>query len=978
MLLLLPLRCLGTPILLALLLFPLLAPGASAQLQTPFEAGPVRPLAMSPNGSRLFAVNTPGQRLEIFNLQGVGVVHRESVPVGLEPVAVAARSDSEVWVVNHASDSISIVDVSTSPARVVRTLLVGDEPRDIVFAGPGGDRAFITAAHRGQNIGFDPQPLVSAIGRADVWVFDANSLGSSLEGDPLAIVSLFGNTPRALSASADGSTVFAAVFRSGNRTTLVAPPAVCDGGELVAPCVVEGATMPGGLPAPNQNIEAVPQPETGLIVKQDTVTGAWLDELGRDWSPAVPVTLPDFDVFSISANGSPPVMLQSQSDVGTILYGMAVNPVSGNLYVSNTEAQNHVRFEPELTGAFNHSRITVLDATGVHPRHLNKHIDYAMSPAPAGVSANSLSLPMGMAVSADGATLYVAAFGSNKVAFLDTALLENDTFVPSAADHVVTAAGPAGLVLDDVRGRLYVLTRIEHGVEVIDVATRQVTQRWPLRDPEPANLRAGRRLLYDATLTSSNGEVSCGTCHVFGDWDGLAWDLGNPDGLVAPNPNPGTENEPPGSFVDFHPLKGPATTQTLRGISTHGPMHWRGDRTGGSQPGGDPMDERQAFHEFNPAFAGLLGRSTQLSFAEMDLFADFVLSLFLMPNPNRALDNSLTPAQDAERQLFETGCASSCHTLDPANGLFGTSRETILLETFGPGLRTKKPASPRFAYQKIGKFNMFPLSALTGTAQPPVGAEIAGFGLGMDGSGAFQEFGLPIFLEVFPTDLAPIVGQQTTLTSATASASGPRVDLFNARAGVAYDSLLLGPSATECEVVARGLVGGEPRGWLRLASGLFQSDRSAEPPISDPALRALATAAGAGLTYTCVAPGSGTLVALDQDGDGVFDGDERDAGTDPINPASFAGVCADGLDNDDDGLTDLADPGCANPAWTLENPACDDGVDNDADGKVDFSDGPCSGSPWRTKETQCGLLGLEVALPLLWRRWRQRRSRAAG
>ena len=54
--------------------------------------------------------------------------------MGLEPVAVAARSNDEVWVVNHLSDSVSVVTLTGTP-HVVRTLLVGDEPRDIVFAG---------------------------------------------------------------------------------------------------------------------------------------------------------------------------------------------------------------------------------------------------------------------------------------------------------------------------------------------------------------------------------------------------------------------------------------------------------------------------------------------------------------------------------------------------------------------------------------------------------------------------------------------------------------------------------------------------------------------------------------------------------------------------------------------------------------------------------------------------------------------------
>jgi YVTN family beta-propeller protein len=102
--------------------------GAELPDYTLFEAGQVRPLAMSPDGTRLFAVNTPNGRLEIYDIGSAGLEPLESVPVGLEPVALAARSDGEVWVVNHLSDSISIVDVATDPPRVVRTLLVGDEP----------------------------------------------------------------------------------------------------------------------------------------------------------------------------------------------------------------------------------------------------------------------------------------------------------------------------------------------------------------------------------------------------------------------------------------------------------------------------------------------------------------------------------------------------------------------------------------------------------------------------------------------------------------------------------------------------------------------------------------------------------------------------------------------------------------------------------------------------------------------------------
>ncbi|MDH3589295.1 MAG: hypothetical protein OEQ74_07815, partial [Gammaproteobacteria bacterium] len=85
-----------------------------------FESGPVRPLAMTPDGSRLLAANTPDNTLEIYAIRSNGLQYEASVPVGLEPVAVAARHDNEVWVVNHLSDSVSIVSLDGTP-RVTRT-----------------------------------------------------------------------------------------------------------------------------------------------------------------------------------------------------------------------------------------------------------------------------------------------------------------------------------------------------------------------------------------------------------------------------------------------------------------------------------------------------------------------------------------------------------------------------------------------------------------------------------------------------------------------------------------------------------------------------------------------------------------------------------------------------------------------------------------------------------------------------------------
>src|SRR5262245_47839798 len=629
------------------------APGAATAFTT-FETGQVRPLALSPDGSQLFAINTPDNRLEIFAVSGAGLTHTGSVPVGLEPIAVAARSNAEVWVVNHLSDSVSIVDVGTSPPRVTRTLLVCDEPRDIVFAGPGGTRAFITTARRGQNCSLPASVTTAGLERALVQVFDATSLGATLGGTPLDTVELFGDTPRALAVAPGGGTVYAAVFHSGNQTTSLSEGLVCNGGASAPSCNIGGSTMPGGLPAPNTNFQGTAQPEVGLIVKFNNSVNQWQDELGRNWNNAVRFSLPDLDVFAINAS----TLAQSASfaHVGTVLLNMVTNPQSGKVYVSNTDAHNEVRFEGPGTffgsttvrGHLHEARITVLDGANVLPRHLNKHLDtiYDVFPTPAAEKAKSFAIPMGMAVTSNGQTLYVTAFGSSALGVFNTAQLEADTFTPTAANHIgLSGGGPSGLVLDEARGRLYVFTRFDNSVSVVNTATAAEIAHLPVYNPEPAIVKNGRPVLYDAVLTSSNGEASCASCHIFGDFDSLAWDLGNPDDVVLNNPNPFRVTDPLGmSFPDHHPLKGPMTTQSLRGMANHGPMHWRGDRTGGNDPGGDPLAEDQAFKKFIVAFEGLLGRGGPISDADMQRFTDFILQVTYPPNPIRNLDNSLVGA----------------------------------------------------------------------------------------------------------------------------------------------------------------------------------------------------------------------------------------------------------------------------------------------------------------------------------------------
>jgi DNA-binding beta-propeller fold protein YncE len=886
---------------------------------TLFESGQVRPLAVSKNGKRLFAVNTPANRLEIFNISGDSgpLVHSGSIPVGLEPVAIAVRSQHEVWVVNHLSDSVSIVHVDHDGqgGQVERTLLVSDEPRDIVFAGSDGSRAFITTAHRGQNNPTDPQLTTPGVGRADVWVFDANNLGSGLEGAPLNVITLFSDTPRALAVTPDGSRVYAAAFHSGNRTTTL------DEGIV---------TANGGLPPPIVNAAGEPQPATGLIVKYNGTH--WVDELQRNWDDKVRFSLPDKDVFVLDATANPPAQLSGSAGyfqgVGTTLFNMAVNPVSGKVYVTNTDALNDERFEGagvlaghSVRGRFVRNRITVLGPAGAAPRHLDKHIDYSSccAPVPNADNAKSLAIPTGVTVSSNGQKLYVAALGSSKVGVFDTAALEADTFVPSTANQIpLTGGGPTGLVLGKHDQRLFVLTRFDNSISVVDTASKLEIAHVSMHDAEPQSVKEGRRFLYDASFSSSHGDTACASCHVFGDLDQLAWDLGDPDAATGNMPGPFAID--PAAFGiprTFPSAKGPMTTQSLRGMANHGPMHWRGDRTGGNdapsaQPDSGTFDEEAAFKKFNAAFTGLLGRSDVIPAADLERFTRFALQITYPPNPIRHLDNSLTADQQKGRDFFFNnvsdlpippvdGTCQGCHTLDAqgnaqygvaAPGFFGADGRY----TAEPETQPFKIAHLRNMYQKVGMFGMASNPVFNPGGFDFTGDQIRGFGFLHDGghdtmfrfhnrvgfnqtspfgslpqafpdgaSGDTLRRQVEAFMLVFDSNLAPIVGQQITLTGARAAAVGPRIDLLIARAG-----------AGECELVAKGVLLSREVGFFYLGGSgkMFARNRSSSAPISDAALRQLFTSAGHPLTYTCVPTGSGHRLGLDRDGDGVLDGDE--------------------------------------------------------------------------------------------------------
>ena len=773
-----------------------------------FEGPQIHPLALTPNGRRLLALNTPNNQLLVFSLAGDKPALVAEVPVGLEPVSVAVRNEREAWVVNWVSDSVSVVDLNEY--RVVRSFDVGDEPTDVVFAGRNTERAYVCVS-----------------GLNQIKVYDPNVA----QAEPL-ILTVRGKQPRSMVRDADGSHVFVSIFESGNGTTVVPREQVAAGGGLPPP----RPPMALGLPS---------APATGLIVKWDG--SRWADERGSvNWNSQVKFRLAEVDVVVIDAAARVPTVSQEVRQVGTLIGNAAFDAANKRLLIANVESLNHIRFEPNLKGRFTRTRLAAISLEEAGARvanwDLNPHIDYR------GMGSDderiqSLALPADVKTAADG-TAYVAANGSAKVGFIDPR--------GAVVARVSVGQGPTGLALDERHARLYVLNRFEGTLSVVDTKARLELGRVPLGyNPEPVEVREGRRFLYDAGL-SLHGDVACASCHADAQRDGLAWDLGNPLGRMV--------TIKAASKFAFHPMKGPMTTQSLRGVAGTEPLHWRGDRL--------------RIEDFNPAFLSLMGSPRVLTEAEMSQFKAFIASLIYPPNPRQNLDRSYpdpatgSSAVRGERVFREvithqkTLACGQCHTLPPGNG---TNRDIIPSRTRQEAQAFKVPQL-RGLYHKIGRSNL-------------PGEQITGYGFFHDGSedsiSSFlhrhifeltdeQRRDVEEFVLAFDTGTAPAVGLQVTVNG----------DNKSSRWVVERIRLLMNQAAAgNCDLIVTGFYRRAPRGFFYAGNNRFKSDRQGEPYVSWDSLVA-AAGAGAELTFMGVLPGTGMRLGIDRDNDGVLNADE--------------------------------------------------------------------------------------------------------
>ena len=933
---------------------------AGAQSFVNWENPPLHAVDVSPDGATLAVVNLPDNRVELFSLASGTPVSLAAVPVGLDPVSVRFRTNDELWVVNHISDSVSVVDVGSR--HVIATLQTEDEPYDVVFAGTP-EHAFVSCSQANT-----------------VMVFDGASrtLMNTLD--------INGEEPRALAVSPDGSSVYVAIFRSSNATTLISGgdrrnliPNVAGGnaaGTLTGAPVFRDGPYGGHNPPPNTGGPTTapptaasfvppidprylpggshPAPPVALIVRKDSA-GRWLDDNGGDWTQFISGSrsretlrvagwdMPDRDVAVIDA-ATQSVTGYARSLMNTVM-ALAVHPTSGHVTAVGTDATNEIRFEPNLKATFlrvhlgivdpgNLTNSTVVDLNGAH-------LDYAHPSLPQSERDKSIGDPRGIVWNAAGSRGYVTGMGSNNLIVIDAN--------GNRLGRVELGEGPVGIALDDARQQLYVLDRFAATISVVSTTVPEtVVATVPLFDPTPTAIKRGRQHLYDTHATSGLGQTSCASCHIDAREDALAWDLGDPGGAMqavvgtdvsepihTPNPGANAHNLFATGvlfgYEDWHPMKGPMTTQTLQDIIGLEPFHHRGDKDG--------------IEGFAGAYVDLQGDDAALPSTEMQELEDFLATITYPPNPYREFDNSLStnlplpgmvatgryalpegaplPNGNAQNGLTlitqsapgATRCVV-CHTLPTGMTTHkrwdGSRFVSIPLGPNGESHlalrpddttihRGNKGQSWRNLYERIGTDYASPESK-TGFGYMNDGREdtiirraMANiFHFGSDQAVAdfaalvlsFTGFGV----DVNPNPPGPLdppgppsqdthaaVGKQVTL------ANGNAVPLFGQADAIGSMIALADQVPGRTDLVVKGVVGSTQRGWFydRIL-GRFVSDIDGET-TSAAALRAQASPAGE-LTYTVVPRGSGLRIGIDRDRDGFGDRSESLDGGDAADP----------------------------------------------------------------------------------------------
>jgi YVTN family beta-propeller protein len=467
-----------------------------------FESPQVDPIVLNAAGTRLYVAKTLSNVVLVINASTGSSV--ASIEVGLDPVSLAIRpGETELWVSNHVSDSVSIIDIapgSPTENRVIDTVQSFDSDGATLFDEPVGI-AFTTSGAKA---------YVALSSRNQVAVIDATTRAITSR------LNIRAQEPRALRVRND--LLFVAAFESNNKTE-------------TGICLFE-----------NDN-----DPQCTLDLN-DLVTCATDPNIpGEQKNIVVDKANPDRDLFVFRSDTDAEVA--AVTGVGTLEYGIAVSS-AGRAYIAQTDARNDAngivapagsRQDVNSDGSVNLKdlgnrmftneiaattcttsgcgAVTITDLEGATP-----------------TQATALSTPYAAAISGDDSTLVVTAMGSSRVFTMDA----NTMAILSRLDLGSVGAGnfgqqmPRGVALRSSGTGTpllaYVLNSFENTVSVVDVSNPndifEVSRMLLGFDPMPDEVARGR-VAFHSGFASSNGTFSCGSCHPDGKWISMGIEAAN-------------------------------------------------------------------------------------------------------------------------------------------------------------------------------------------------------------------------------------------------------------------------------------------------------------------------------------------------------------------------------------------------------------------------------------------------------------------
>ncbi|NCF87030.1 MAG: hypothetical protein GWQ08_16115, partial [Verrucomicrobiaceae bacterium] len=633
---------------------------------------PGHPTLLSPHSDpltvhkgKVFVVNTPADTLDVIDAATEQVLTR--IPTGIDPVSVCVRPDGkEVWVSNHISDSVSVIDNDPTSAMyhsVIATIQDIDlKKKSTRFNEPGG----IAFAN-------DAKAYVALSSTNQIAVVDVASRKVTKH------LMVRSQEPRAIAVR--NGKLYVIPFESNNQTQLSGGKKEDIDGELVT---FDARKLAGAFDSVGFTVDVVRNSK-----------------------------IPDRDLYIFDAETDE--LLETVNSLGTNLFGLAVDDAD-NVFIANTDARNHINGKAgtkkhglaELDNRPYLNRVTKVAAD-------RRSAFFHLNPLPPEQPnrRQAVATPFGIKVSGDGRHLYLTGASSDHVIKLDAESGET-------LGRVKVGAVPRGIALQESANIAWVFNAVGNTVSKLNTDTFTVANTIALSDPTPPIYKEGR-IAFNTARASSNGTFSCASCHADGHTDQLLWVLDTPHIVGADQIEPRLSQTLRGlrGTAPYHWDGVPGDPYGGPNASTRERLEPNSDNNKPESAVRNVIDGSMASTMLAPDsdFENGEGKRGYLSKTERDAMAIFLLNLSHMPTPGRAYTDELSEAAltgferfhvtgARDTKVLNTNVCGSCHTFP----YLATDQNSMNVPSF-------RGALDRFITQAQGRNSVIDLGGVKQVAE---------------------------------------------------------------------------------------------------------------------------------------------------------------------------------------------------------------------------------------------------------------------